>query len=607
MALYSSLEPRVKLAVIAIALLSHGTSAWMQMNFASDRTDWFRREGGRSAGIYKSTFKNIVECHPLNNRNKNIFDGIAIWNRQEIDQTPNIRAIGLYHGYFCEASGGTTAGVRKIPYSIVVLDPEKLNGISVINLKLLGLDFGFESWRPINVEEETRAGGYLEHVPESALKDSVIIWRSEKITPENTKRVQGWQPFTGFITHINPGAWAKLRENNNLCQYLREMGERILNPLWRADEGAMNMSALLGKELVKALPKRIRGEPPAEVKYFWEPYLSIESPPPVELLPFVEVTRRPEQHLLQVAATRSKKPKPVQNPSVKEIEQTIPIPPNSVSQQQINGQPASNIEPPVQGASMQNPNSAMRIPASEVNVPKIPKDRIISEFERNPDKGSWFLGLRAQWEYITAVYRYARELYDGYLSANGISDPRLTLLDQKDLGSVAERASARNEAHIDKMVQFPEGDEEGIAISSELDQIAPDDDLIIRLKRPSEQIAPEVVDIDQLNFDSLRNVRNFDQLGLLDSKTLQQWERDFTWGQQHPTEFGEEFPPPGAHYGGSFFRGVVQGGFGRPYLPQDLANQIEMEQEVPYVDSDELEAGYDSRRSAIRQNLPDLE
>ncbi|KAF3905041.1 hypothetical protein AA313_de0205754 [Arthrobotrys entomopaga] len=391
-----------------VILLSSTASAWIQINFITGREDWFDKRPVQTH--LRANFKNPTECHVrhyvkngIHQKDMLTVDAISIWNLFSVDGKPDIRAVGLYGDIACGATGGkfTTTGLRKIPYMVIVLDPKKMNGINIINFKAVGLNPTFGSWKPINVAEESNAGGFLESLPESDLEDTVLIFQDE----EN----QGWQPRTGSVTHVDPGAWEFLRENTHLQFYLREVTERVLQPQWSDNEEIRNVTIELGKVMLRRVWREKRIDLREEGKSFLDkPFKSIEEAAPFQVRPSVSLPRSsPKFH--PVVNVRRYRPKT--GPMNQEME-GLP----GLLAPLVPGEP-NPIDTSVAPLTMEVTPSL-----EEIESQKIAEEGIFDQLGGSTENKSWLHAIQPQRDRLASVYRFSANLYRQYLN-NG--DPSL--------------------------------------------------------------------------------------------------------------------------------------------------------------------------------------
>ncbi|KAK6544789.1 hypothetical protein TWF694_001472 [Orbilia ellipsospora] len=397
-------------AYVIIGLLSNTVSAWFQINFLTDRENWFDDRPETSGR--RTSFKDASECHATANKRHPIsIDATAIWNRFDFDGDPNIRAFGFYGDYLCGVSGGPVApsGRRKIPFMITVLDPKKMNGINVINFRALGLNPTYGSWKPIDVDQERKKGGFLGSIPESDLKDAVLIFRDEK-SPAGQ---QGWQPITGGITHVNPGAWTFIRDNIDVQFYLKEITERILQPQWSNSQRIVDATVNLGHKMTKKVLQVHRIEWREEGRSFLrKPFLSIEEAAPAEVHPAVMLPERSPKFYPVVSIRKQKQPTSIPKKRRKAGSQ----PPKSPERNRVSKLRATlSLEKPNVRQTSASHLIVELIPSKsleEIQNQQIPEQEILNQFENSPDKTSWFHALKAQWKYLDSIYEFSINLYN---------------------------------------------------------------------------------------------------------------------------------------------------------------------------------------------------
>ncbi|KAK6531065.1 hypothetical protein TWF281_007891 [Arthrobotrys megalospora] len=405
------------------------TTAWCQINRAVDeKSEWFGQlvEKSTRVGGGRSTYNDTSQCHKLRGSGWR-FAAVAIWNRQDYDANSNIRAVGFYTGSHCDKTTKQRGvlkqtSIRRVPYMLIVLDPTKIQGISVINLVGTGVEGTTGSWKPVDVEKEQEPGGFLANVPDAMLSGSVLAWK-EGSNAKGQVEKQGWAPITGGITHIDPGIWNSLM-GGYMYMYLKEMLERTIQPNWREIPLAIDASRrsfLLLKEKLSQLtgPEAKPSEAQITRAIADQPYASIEQAKPYVLHPFVDIESEPEtifqawQKAHEVTAlgrgltsnSEARGPKRgtaveggTRDRRVRELTSPLSL-----------GLPLWKI---------------LETPLAVLKGRPVPKAAIDSSLFYATDRDKWMEALEAQLEHVVSVIDYARGKYDQYKSTGYVGSPQ---------------------------------------------------------------------------------------------------------------------------------------------------------------------------------------
>ncbi|EGX53599.1 hypothetical protein AOL_s00006g465 [Orbilia oligospora ATCC 24927] len=378
-------------------LIAQNSFAWQQINIETGGEDWFRSSVAASPDYYRhSSYSDLSQCYRTPKAQPIHLKGLAIWNRHSYDQSPDIRSVGFYNNSNCNrlTQGNGKYEIRSVPYAIVTLDPEKLAGVSIVDLTDTGIEVFASSWKAIDIERERQTGGILVDVPDTMLSDSVLVWRGEGDS-EVPAGQQGWEPLTGGVTHIDPGLWSYLT-GSMLNLYLREMAERVLNPGWVEIPGALEKSisrlmnpyiSLRNNEVVKLmLGEALRN---GLQRLLELPYVSMEWARPYSVHPFIDVKSLSGIEFLGRTG-------PGQLNAIERRRGGSLTPRRTPQEVQLDLSLASIISEPLANLKTNKPSQSA----------------VENSLAASGNRHWWMGGIIAQWEYMTSVLLEARRQYN---------------------------------------------------------------------------------------------------------------------------------------------------------------------------------------------------
>ncbi|KAF3941798.1 hypothetical protein ABW19_dt0206113 [Dactylella cylindrospora] len=256
-------------SIVAVYLLIVSTvSGFLFLPLTRNRVNhWSLENAGNYDFRRTKYYDNDDECHRMVLKQRtNLLEAAEIWMAPNDLNSEVATTFALYKGPTCARS--------ETPHFVISIDPAKARSLTIVNFMALNLQTKIASWRVVKRKDFKPGKEWLKANPQADLLDTLFVWddREDKYT-----EVKG-----GFI-HIDPGVWTKLKDPSSKTTYMREVGERILNPDWKASTPIAPQSAekvLAG--LKKNLPARLTAEERAEVDEFLDkPYLAIESERPL--------------------------------------------------------------------------------------------------------------------------------------------------------------------------------------------------------------------------------------------------------------------------------------------------------------------------------------
>ncbi|KAK6510217.1 hypothetical protein TWF481_004933 [Arthrobotrys musiformis] len=202
--------------VLSLFFLFADTVCSFYLEAAVDNGEYFSRPYPLKSGNGKPEVQGLYQCitgsdlvrdHPL--------EGVAVWNRPGSQPT---LAVALYAGSACTR---TRVGGKSLPLIMMLLDPNRIRGVHVVNLKAYGLSPECKSWQGVKVQDEMKPGGALHGYDRpQLLPGSLVYWDSEGMRRVGVNAVK-W---------VNAIPYEPLTTKRQISQYIRELVEVRVNP-----------------------------------------------------------------------------------------------------------------------------------------------------------------------------------------------------------------------------------------------------------------------------------------------------------------------------------------------------------------------------------------
>ncbi|KAF3309378.1 hypothetical protein TWF173_010920 [Orbilia oligospora] len=191
------------------------TASGFYLEAAVSQGAYFTRPYPLKSGNGKPEVKGLYECIRASDLLlSNPTEGIAVWNRPGSQPT---LAVALYYGSSCSKSH---IGKAK-PRVMMLLDPDRIRGVHVVNFNVYGISPECKSWQGVRIREELRFGGALYGYDPSKLRPgSIVHWNEAGIRSIETEAIK-W---------INAIPYEPLTSKRSISQYLREVVETHVNP-----------------------------------------------------------------------------------------------------------------------------------------------------------------------------------------------------------------------------------------------------------------------------------------------------------------------------------------------------------------------------------------
>ncbi|KAF3932483.1 hypothetical protein ABW19_dt0207337 [Dactylella cylindrospora] len=213
---------RLPSTILALIISIQAVAAWYQLFLFRPRHSYWKRQIN-AAHTYKSEiepFTDLTKCYPSGRiRNQSKLDVVAIWNRLDPEDVA-VEALAFYDGDSCDESIDSRTGRRVEPSLVIVLDKRMLKGVHIADITTTELDMRWQTFKPINVEQEKSPGGILQQFNGQDL-DGTLIYHN----PLDPKR---YVAMEYGITHIPSEEWEGLKSQWAIRGYLMEMAEVTL-------------------------------------------------------------------------------------------------------------------------------------------------------------------------------------------------------------------------------------------------------------------------------------------------------------------------------------------------------------------------------------------